>query len=46
MSLVGLTDEIWLEVVLSDGEKSWQKGSDAINVCDFGGAVRKLSKII
>ena len=46
MSLVGLADEIWSEVVLSDGEKSWRKGSDAINVCDFGEAIREFSKII
>ena len=26
MSLVGLADGIWPEVVLSDEEKSWQKG--------------------
>ena len=44
MSLVGLADGICLEVVLSDGEKSWWKGGDAVNVCDFGGAVGELSK--
>ena len=33
MSLVGLADDsIWSEVVLSDEEKSWRKGSDAVNV--------------
>ena len=37
MSLVGLADDIWSEVVLSDEEKSWRKGGDAVNVCDFGG---------
>ena len=46
MSLVGLADDIWSEVVLSDGEKSWLKGGDAVNVCDFGGAVEELWKII
>ena len=46
MSLVGLTDDIWSEVVLSDDEKSWRKVGDAVNVCDFGGAVRELWKII
>ena len=44
MSLVGLADGIWSEVVLSDEEKSWWKGDDAVNVCDFGGAVRELGK--
>ena len=46
MSLVGLADGIWSEVVLSDEEKSWRKGGDAVNVCDFGGAVGELWKII
>ena len=46
ISLVGLADGIWSEVVLSDEEKSWRKGSDAVNVCDFRGAVGELSKII
>ena len=46
MSLVGLADDIWSEVVLSDEEKSWRKGGDAVNVCDFGGAVEELWKII
>ena len=46
MSLVGLADGIWLDVALSDEEKSWRKGGDAVNVCDFGGAVVELSKII
>ena len=46
MSLVGLVDGIWSDVVLSDKEKSWRKGSDAVNVCDFGGAVGELWKII
>ena len=33
MSLVGLVDDnIWSEVVLSEEEKSWRKGGDAINV--------------
>ena len=40
MSLVGLADGIWSEVVLSDEEESWWKGGDAFNVSDFGGAVR------
>ena len=44
MSLIGLADGIWSEVVLSDEEKSWWKGGDAVNVCDFGGAVGELSK--
>ena len=44
MSLVGLADDIWSEVVLSDEEKSWRKGGDAVNVCDFGGAVGDLCK--
>ena len=35
----------WSEVALSDEEKSWWKGGDAFNVCDFGGAVRLLWKI-
>ena len=46
MSLVGLADDIWSEVVLCDEEKSWQKDGDAVNVCDFGGAVGELWKII
>ena len=46
MSLVGLADDIWSEVVLSNEEKFWQKGGDAVNVCDFGGAARELWKII
>ena len=46
MSLVGLADDTWSKVVLSDEEKSWWKGGDAVNVCDFGGAVRELWKII
>ena len=49
MSLVGLADGIWSEVVLSDEEKEVvlsDKGGDAVNVCDFGGAVRELWKII
>ena len=41
-----LTDGIWSEVVLSDEEKSWRKGGGSVNACDFGGAVRELSKII
>ena len=41
MSLIGLADGIWSEVVLSDEEKSWRKGGGAINVCDFGGAARE-----
>ena len=45
MSLVDLADGIWSEVDLSDEEKSWQKGGDAVNVCDFGGVVGELSKI-
>ena len=44
MSLVGLVDNTWSEVALSSEEKTWQKGGDAGNVCDSGGAVRKLSK--
>ena len=31
---------------MSDEEKSWWKGGGSVNVCDFGGAVRELSKII
>ena len=46
MSLVGLADGIWSEVVLSDEEKSWWKGGYAVNVCDFGGTVREFCKII
>ena len=46
MSLVGLVDGIWSDVVLSDKEKSWRKSGDAVNVCDFGGAVGELWKII
>ena len=45
MSLVGLADNIWSEVVLIDEKKSWRKGDDAVNVCDFGGAVGELCKI-
>ena len=45
MSSVALTDGIWSEVVLSDEEKSWWKGGDEVNVCDFGGAVAELWKI-
>ena len=46
MSFVGLANGICSEVVLSDEEKSWRKGGDAVNVCDFGGAVGELWKII
>ena len=46
MSLVGLADGICSEVVLSDKEKSWWKGGDAVNVSDIGEAIRELSKII
>ena len=46
MSLIGLADYIWSEVVLIDEEKSWRKGGDAVDVCDFGGAVGQLCKII
>ena len=46
MNLVGLADDIWSEDVLSDEEISWRKGGDAVNVCDFGGAVGELCKII
>ena len=46
MSLVGWAEDIWLEVVLSGEEKSWWKGGDAVNVCDFGEAVGELYKII
>ena len=46
MSLVGIAEDIWSEVVLSDEEKSWRKAGDAVNVCDFGGAVGKLCKVI
>ena len=35
MSLIGLADDIWSEVVLSDKEKSWRKGGDTVNVCDL-----------
>ena len=44
MSLVDLADGIWSDVLLSDGEKSWWKSGDAVNVCDFGGAVGELSQ--
>ena len=44
MRLTGLADGIWSEIVLNDEEKSWWKGDDAVNVCDFGGAVGELSK--
>ena len=40
ISLVGLADGIWSEVVLTDEEESRWKGGDAFNVSDFGGAVR------
>ena len=46
MNLVGLADDIWSEDVLSDEEISWRKCGDAVNVCDFGGAVGELCKII
>ena len=46
ISLVGLAVGICSEVVLSDEEKSWQKGGDAVKVCDFGGAVAELCKTI
>ena len=44
MSLVGLTDEIWSEVVLSVKEKSWWKGGDAVNVCELNKHKIKRSK--
>ena len=43
MNLVGLADGIWSKVVLSGEENIWRKGSDAVNVRNFGGAVGKLS---
>ena len=46
MSLIGLADYTWSEVVLIDEEKSWRKGGDAVDVCDFVGAVTELCKII
>ena len=46
MSLVGLADGIWSEFVFSDEKKSWRKDCDAVDVCDFGGAVGQLCKII
>ena len=39
MNLVDLADGIWSEVVLSGEEETWRKGSDAVNVCNFGGTV-------
>ena len=45
MSLVGLADDIWSEVVLSDEEKSWQKSGNAVHVCNFGGTVGELWKV-
>ena len=44
MSLVGLADGIWSEVVLGGEENTWRKGGDAVNVCNFGGAVGELIK--
>ena len=44
MSLIPLADGIWSEVVLNDEKKSWWKGGDAVNVCDFGGAVHQRIK--
>ena len=44
MRLIGLADGIWSDIVLNDEEKSWWNGDDAVNVCDFGGAVGELSK--
>ena len=44
MSLVGLADGIWSELVLSGKEKSWRKGCDAVNACNFGGAVGESSQ--
>ena len=29
---------------MSAQEKSWRKGGDAVNVCNFSGAVGELSK--
>ena len=46
MNLVGLADDIWSEDVLSDEEISRRNCGDAVNVCDFGEAVRELCKII
>ena len=46
MSLVGLADGIRSEIVLSDEKKSWRKGGDPVNVCDFDGAVEELWKIV
>ena len=46
MILVGLVDGIWSEVILSDEKKYWWKGGDAVNVCDCGGVVGELCKII
>ena len=45
MTYVGLADDIWSEVVLSEEKKSWWKGGDAVNVCNFGWAVGELWKI-
>ena len=48
MSLVGLADDIWSKVEWSKTwilrKKSWRKGGDAVNVCDFDGAVRDSCK--
>ena len=43
MSLVGVADGVWSEVVLSGEENTWQKGGDTVNVCNFGGAVGELN---
>ena len=42
MSLVCLAESIWPEVVLSGEENTWQKGGDAVNVCNFGGTLGEL----
>ena len=46
MILVGLVDGIWSEVIFSDEKKYWWKGGDAVSVCDCGGVVGELCKII
>ena len=44
ISLVGLLDDIWSEVVLSGEENTWRKSGDTGYVWNFSGAVIDLSK--
>ena len=44
MCLVGLADSIWSEAVLVGEKNTQRKGSDAVNVGNFGGTVGESSK--